>query len=265
VTSRRRRLVAVALVVGLLALQQLLWAGLEPRADVGSSGVGAGAFPVVEVSGLGSDGTGFAALTRTLQDDGVPVLDFDVSQDGVQPLVFPREAADSVPALAEQVVAPLIEEALARAGYPADQTVDVVTHSTGGLVMRDLVERRGWADRVDDLVMVAVPNHGSTAVWLETRGGPFSGLGKDMRPGSAYLDSLGYAEPPGEAYTTFGGDPPLFRWVALVGWGVGFDDQVPSLSPFLDGAANNVYPSFHGRLLDRADVVAKIVATLSAS
>jgi hypothetical protein len=261
-----RRLLGIALAAALMGVQQLASPWLEPRADVGSAGVGAGTFPVVEVSGLGSDGSGYAALTSALVADGVPVIDFDPDADGVQPLVFPRrDIASSVAALAEDTVAPEIESALVRAGYDADQTVDVVTHSTGGLVMRDLVERRGWGPRVDDLVMVAVPNHGSTVVWLETRGGnPFNGLGRDMRPGSAYLRSLGFAEPRGEVYTTFGGDPALFRWVPWLGWGAGFDDQVPSYSPFLEGAANNVYPSFHGRLLDNDAVVDKIVATLRA-
>jgi hypothetical protein len=123
----------------------------------------------------------------------------------------------------------------------------------------------GWAERVDDLVMVAVPNHGSWLVWAETRGGgPFAGLGSDMRPGSAFLDGLGYAEPAGEVYTTVGGDPWLFRWVGGAGGRGGFDDQVASRSPFLDDAANNVYPSFHGRLLRNDGVLDLVTATLRA-
>jgi hypothetical protein len=131
--------------------------------------------------------------------------------------------------------------------------------------VRHLVEQvDGWAARVDDLVMVAVPNHGSALVWLETRGGPMAGLGSDMRPGSAFLRRLGYAEPPGEVYTTIGGAAPLFSALPLPAWGVGFDDQVPATSPHLDGAANAIYPAFHGRLLRRDDVVSRIVATLRA-
>ena len=133
--------------------------------------------------------------------------------------------------------------------------------------MRYLIEEvPGWADRVDDHVMAAVPNHGSWVVFAETRGGgPFSALGSDMRPGSRFLDDLGYDEPDGEVYTTIGGDPWLLRWLRwLPPAGTGFDDQVGSTSPFLDGAANNVYPSFHGRLLRNEDVIDKIVATLRA-
>ena len=261
--DRRRRLVALGVIVVLGAASQLLSPWLEVRTDVGAEGVGEGTFPVVEVAGLGSRGVGFAALTRELVADGVPVLDFDPDRSGVQPLVYMPDDADlRIADLADDEVAPAIAAALQRAGYdPATQVVDVVSHSTGGLVMRHLVEQvDGWADRVDDLVLVAAPNHGSTVVWLETRRGPFAGLGADMRPGSDFLDGLGYDEPRGEVYTTVGGDPWLFRWPPVGG----FDDQVPSRSPFLDGAANNVYPSFHGRLLKSAGVIDLIASTLRA-
>lgn len=257
-----RRLLAVVIVlVGLLA-GEVVSRLAEPRAEVGSEGVGAGSFPVVEVAGLGSRGSGFAALTRRLEEEGVPVLDFDPDRAGVQPLLYePDDPAGTIPDLAEEVVAPAIADALTRAGYEPDtQVVDVVTHSTGGLAVRHLVEQvPGWAERVDDLVLVAVPDHGSRLVDLETRGGgPFSGLGADMAPGSAFLDGLGYSEPEGEVYTTVGGDPWLLRWAAPGG----FDDQVPATSPFLVGAANSVYPSFHGRLLRSDAVVDLVVATI---
>jgi hypothetical protein len=259
-----RRLLAVAIVVAGLFLHEAVVEWAEPRAAVGSEGVGAGTFPVVEVAGLGSRGGGFSALTERLADDGVPVLDFDPDRAGVQPLLYePDDPDETVADLAEDVVAPAIEEALDRAGYDPDtQVVDVVTHSTGGLAVRHLVERvPGWADRVDDLVLVAVPDHGSWVVYAETRGGgPFAGLGADMKPGSAFLDGLGYAEPDGEVYTTIGGDPWLLRRLAPRG----FDDQVSAYSPFLDGAANSIYPSFHGRLLRNDGVVDTIAATLRA-
>jgi triacylglycerol esterase/lipase EstA (alpha/beta hydrolase family) len=255
---------ALGIVAAVLLVGNALAVRLEPRAAVGSAGVGAGTFPVVEVAGLGSRGGGFAALTARLRRDGVPVLDFDADKAGVQPLLYdPKDPGEDLTDLAQDVVAPAIAAALTRTGYDPDtQVVDVVSHSTGGLAMRELVEKvPGWAARVDDLVLVAVPDHGSWLVYAETRGGGlFAGLGADMRPGSAFLDGLGYAEPDGEVYTTFGGDPWLLRWA----WPGGFDDQVPATSPFLERAANNVYPSFHGRLLRNGDVVDKIAATLRA-
>ena len=259
-----RPVLLVAAVAALLVARQLLAPWTELRTDVGAEGVGAGTFPVVEVAGLGSRGGGFASLTSSLLAKGVPVLDFDAGEEGVQPLLYEPDDPDlGIAGLADSTVAPAIDEALARAGFDPDTHVDVVAHSTGGLAMRHLVEQvPGWAERVDDLVMVAVPNHGSTLVWLETRGrGPFNALGRDMRPGSSFLDGLGYAEPDGEVYTTVAGDPLLFTWL---GPGIGFDDQVSTTSPYLVGAANNVYPSFHGRLLRNDGVIELVVATLGA-
>jgi hypothetical protein len=253
---------ALAVVAALLVVRQLLAPWTELRTDVGAEGAGSGTFPVVEVAGLGSRGGGFAALTKSLLAQGVPVLDFDADKVGVQPLLYRPDDPDlGIVGLAEDTVAPAIDAALARAGLDPDTHVDVVAHSTGGLAVRHLVEQvPGWAERVDDLVMVAVPNHGSTVVWLETRGrGPFNALGRDMKPGSSFLDGLGYAEPDGEVYTTVAGDPLLFGWTST-----GFDDQVPTTSPYLGGAANNVYPSFHGRLLRNDGVLELITATLRA-
>ncbi|MBB6628242.1 alpha/beta fold hydrolase [Nocardioides sp. KIGAM211] len=263
---RRRVLVTVA-VAGVAALVLNLL-DTQVRTPVGAAGVGRGTFPVVEISGLGSDGTGFADLTAALGDEGVTVLDFDPGAAGTQPLVFPRDAITAgtgVADLATSYVAPQVRAALTRAGLDPDtQQVDVVAHSMGGLTARYLVEEAGWADRVDDLVMVATPNHGSDVIDWETRGnGPFRTLGRDMAPGSALLDGLGYAEPAGEVYTAIGGDPWVFRWYRHGSHG--FDDQVPSESPFLDGAANNTWPDLHGRLLDDAEVVDLITATLRAS
>ncbi|MCW2757722.1 MAG: hypothetical protein JWO46_1468, partial [Nocardioidaceae bacterium] len=125
---------------------------------------------------------------------------------------------------------------------------------------------RGWAGQVDDLVMVATPNHGSAVVGWETNLGsdsPMGGLGSDMSPGSSFLRGLGYAEPAGEVYTTVGGDPWVFRWLRYGKHG--FDDQVPAESPFLTGAANNTYGHLHGRLLRSDDVVLLITKTLRAT
>jgi hypothetical protein len=44
----------------------------------------------------------------------------------------------------------------------------------------------------------------------------------------------------------------------------GFDDQVPTESPFLAGASIDTYGDLHGRLLDDDEVVRLVVATLAA-
>lgn len=264
---RRRVLVAAGVLVVATAVLNLM--DTQVRTAVGAAGVGEGSLPVVEVAGLGSDGTGFSDLTSRLKAEGVPVLDFDPDAPGVQPLVYSPDDIDATTGIADLavgLVAPAIRETLGRAGLPPDQHVDVVAHSMGGLMVRYLVEHPvgSWADRVDDLVMVATPNHGSNVIYWETRGdGSFGTLGRDMRPGSAFLSGLGYDEPPGEVYTAIGGDPWVFRWYRHGGHG--FDDQVPTESPFLTGAALDTWPSFHGRLLDNAEVVDLVARTLSAT
>ena len=237
------------------------------RTAVGAAGVGGGRFPVAEVAGLGSDGAGFAKLTAALRQRGTTVLDFDPGTPGSQPLTYRPADGVGVADVAVDLVQPAIHEALARAGYdPATQQIDAVTHSMGGLAVRYLVEHPvgTWAEQVDDLVMVATPNHGSDVIGWETSLGdnPMQRLGQDMSPHSSFLDALGYAEPAGEVYTTIGGDPWVFRW--LRHGAHGFDDQVPAESPFLTGAALDTFAHLHGRLLRSDEVVALVVRTLAA-
>ncbi|MET0448545.1 MAG: hypothetical protein ABW004_09055 [Aeromicrobium sp.] len=265
-SRRRRRLLAFVATIA-IACGVLTQLDSQVSTAVGAEGVGQGSFPVVEVAGLGSDGSGFAKLTAELQGDGVTVLDFDPDEAGVQPLTYRPPAGQDIPELADETVAPALRAALSRAGMDPDtQVVDVVAHSMGGLVMRYLVEQASdsWASRVDDLVMVATPNHGSSVIGWETSvgGNHFAALGDDMTPGSRFLDSLGTKEPAGEVYTTVGGDPWMFRWYRHGSHG--FDDQVPSESPFMSGAANNTRPYLHGRLLRHDDVVDLVAETLRA-
>jgi pimeloyl-ACP methyl ester carboxylesterase len=239
------------------------------RTAVGARGAGEGSFPVAEVAGLGSTGGGFAHLTERLEADDVPVLDFDATTPGTQPLTYRPRAGTSIPRLAVDVVQPAIRAALARAGYDPDtQRVDVVAHSMGGLLVRYLVEHpvAHWAAQVDDLVMVATPNHGSAVIGWETNlgnGAHFSTLGSQMRPGSAFLRRLGTTEPAGEVYTAIGGDPWIFRWYRHGHHG--FDDQVPTESPFMTGAALDTFGYLHGKLLPAEPVVDLIVRTLRAT
>ena len=71
---------------------------------------------------------------------------------------------------------------------------------------------------------------------------------------------MGTAEPPGEVYTTIGGDPWMFRW--LRHGHHGFDGAVPAESPFMTGAATDTFPQTHGRLLSSRGVISLIVDTL---
>jgi len=252
--------VATAVSLILVRLDTQVWM------PIGSMGTGRGHFPVVELAGLHSDGAGFAPLTAALQADGVTVVDFRPDVPGVQPFTWdPPSAGMHIPQLATQVVAPAIELALRRGGFdPTGQVVDVVAHSVGGLAARYLIEKTSaqagglsWAARVDDLVMVATPNHGSTIGFLEATLGPghdrWDGIAGDMRPHSPFLQTMGEAEPAGEVYTTIGGDPWMFRWLRRGHHG--FDGAVPAESPFLAGAARYTVARTHGRLLPTRSVI----------
>ena len=218
------------------------------------------------------------------------VLDFDASRSGVQPLTWaPSTGSEHLPQIAVRTIQPAILAALSRAGLdPAHQVVDVVAHSAGGLLARFLIEHPGeaidswsdsrgwygtgervdlvWAARVDDLVMVGTPNHGSTIGSLEaTLGpgvGPFEGSGNDIAPGSTFLRRMGTVEPADEVYTALGGDPWMFRFFRYGEHG--FDGAVPAESPFLTGAAIDTFGHTHGKLLRAPEVRRLVLATLAA-
>jgi len=263
----------VVVVVAATGLASFVLTRLDTQVTtpIGSMGTGRGRFPVVEIAGLGSDGSGFAPLTTQLRRDGVSVIDFNPNVAGVQPLTWKASsAAVHIPQLAERTVAPAIDDAVRRAGFdPTRQVIDVVAHSVGGLIMRYLIERTepqkandtlSWAARVDDLVMVATPNHGSRIGFLEATLGPghsaWDGIAADLARNSSFLSLLGTREPPGEVYTAIGGDPWLWRW--LRSGHHGFDGAVPAESPFLDGAARYTFAQTHGRLLRARSTTALI-------
>lgn len=230
---------------------------------------GQGALPVVLITGLMSQGTGFAPLVRRLQALGVPVLDFNPTTPGIQPFVFePRSATDHVPQIAAEVLGPAIDAALDRVGRGTDQRVDVVAHSYGGLLARWLVERvPGWAERVDDLVTVATPHGGSEFGFRLTTLPPgvdeWDGVGNDLRPGSPVLRQLGRHAPAGARYTTIAGDPVALRWLRF--GHLGFDGAVPTASALLPGAKQRTIPATHGAVLRDRRTVTLIETTITTS
>jgi hypothetical protein len=244
------------------------------RPPIGAAGVGEGPLPVVLVAGVASRGDGFRRLIAALEAGGTPVLDFNSNLPGAQPFTFVPAGRDQhVPDIAAGTLQLSIEDALARAGYdPERQHVDVVAHSVGGLLARFLVERvPGWAARVDDLVMVATPNHGSSfgsRLAASEHHDEWNGVAADFRPGSPLLADLGTAEPPGEVYTAIGGEAWPLNWLRrdLDGDGRrhGHDGVVPAESPALSGALLAIEPRSHGKLLLDRRVIGRITATLRA-
>ncbi|HVW31261.1 MAG TPA: alpha/beta fold hydrolase [Acidimicrobiia bacterium] len=190
--------------------------------------------PVVLLPGWHGDPVSFDRMIPALGAAGLTALAVGYAPDA---------DGEHIPDLATRVVAPAIEAALARAGYPAAGPIDVVGYSMGGLVARYLIERAGWAPRVRTLVMLGTPNHGTIAAWVPSTVGGFgrwNATGGDMRPGSAFLRSMGTAEPPGERYVAIGGAP---TWLPAR-----YDGLVPSDSPFLSGDEHYLVPAHHGAL-----------------
>ncbi len=253
----RRALVVVAALLPLV-LARAEWA----RAEL--------PVPVVLVPGWHGDPAAFDRMIPALEAAGLTVLDFDASRTGRQALAYaPTADGQHIPDMATGVVQPAVEAALARAGYPPGAAVDVVGFSMGGLVARWLVEKAGWAGRVNTLVMLGAPNHGTIAAWVPGTIGGFgrwNATGGDMRPGSPFLRSLGTAEPPGERYVAIGGAP---AWLPFPrhdydGDGVahGYDGLVPSESPFLAGDEHYLVPAHHGALPRDAQSLALVTTAL---
>ena len=159
---------------------------------------------VVLVHGLDDPGKVWQVLAPTLSDEGFDVWLFEYPND--QPV------AESARMFFEKL------EALPENGI---RRIDLVAHSMGGLVSRDMLTSPGidygrWAEEqrvptVDSLTMVGTPNHGShvarirvlgevrdhlarlargQAQWL---GGILDGAGEakiDLLPGSRFLTEL---------------------------------------------------------------------------
>ena len=214
--------------------------------------------PVVLIPGWHGDPAAFNRMIPALEAAGLSVLDFDPARPGAQALAYaPSADGQHIPDVAAGVVAPAIDRALARAGYPGGATVDIVGYSMGGLVARFLIEKSGWAGRVGTLAMLGTPNHGTMAAWVPGTIGGFgrwNPTGGDMRPGSPFLRSLGTAEPAGERYVAIGGAPP---WLPLR-----YDGLVPSESPFLTDDEHYLVPVHHAALPRDPQAIGLIASAL---
>lgn len=69
--------------------------------------------------------------------------------------------------------------------FPLSERFDLVGFSMGGLVCRQYVQMLGGSRRVDRLVTISTPNHGTLLAFLNGRVGC-----KEMRPGSPFLQKL---------------------------------------------------------------------------
>ncbi len=85
-----------------------------------------------------------------------------------------------------QEIAVAVDSLLRASGAPQ---VDIVAHSMGGLATRLYLRERGGA-YVRRVVLIATPNRGTYASYVAWGAGA-----KEMRPGSAFLDSLNAGAP----------------------------------------------------------------------
>lgn len=169
-----------------------------PRGDAAKEHV------VVLVHGLDDPGWIWDQLAPALRDAGYCPVAFEYPNDG--PL---RTSADC------------LGEALARLRHDGVECVDLVSHSMGGLVVRDVLTRESWYDgdasggaalpMVDRVIQVAPPNHGAAIARLQPiselkdqavrlvrgtarrHGISLDGNGEaaaDLQPGSSYLSEL---------------------------------------------------------------------------
>ncbi len=252
-----------------------------------------GSHPIVLIPGWHGDGDGFREMIPKLEDQGFTVLDFDQATPGTQALNYaPSASGQHISYVAGKIVEEAIQSALTANGYSATQKVDIVAHSMGGLVARFLIEQPGadvdywsgttgwygdgvadvrtdWASRVDDLIMLGTPNHGTWEAWVPTIIGGFgiwNPTGSDMRPSSPFLDLMGNSMPSGERYHAIGGDPAYLAWLSYDydGDGIshGFDGVVPAESPYVSGGTIDYVDGHHGELLTDDDALDLIIGFL---
>ncbi|HUR68605.1 MAG TPA: hypothetical protein VM370_05105 [Candidatus Thermoplasmatota archaeon] len=277
----RGRLIVIALVVTSVVF-------LPAPADAGD-----GNYPIVLIPGWHGNADTFREMIPKLVAQGFTVLDFDSATPGIQAMGYaPTAAGQHIPYVAGMIVEEKIQAALAAAGYPSTQKVDIVAHSMGGLVARFLIEKPGadvdswsdasgwfgdgvadvrtdWASRVDDLVMLGTPNHGTWEGWVPATIGGFGNwnpTGGDMFGPSKFLSLMGYAEKAGETYRCVGGNPQYLQWLQFNYDGDsvahGFDGVVPAESPFVTGCTMDYVAGHHGELVTTDQAVDLVITML---
>ncbi len=124
---------------------------------------------------------------------------------GFDPVAVPwePEVGMGIGETATEVLLPAIRAGLRTVGRPPDVPFHAVGHSTGGLLLRWLVEQTPEAERpaVRSLVLLSTPNHGARTgvarIACDTFRQPWRSLGCELIPGSPGLTALGGALPVG--------------------------------------------------------------------
>ena len=126
--------------------------------------------PVVLVHGITDTFALFQVMTQQLERSGWRTYGLDL---------MPSNGDCELDRLAKQL-AEFIE-----ANLPADQPLDLVGFSMGGLVSRYYLQRLGGIERAQRFISISTPHNGTIAAYLSQRPGCVQ-----MRPNSAFLNDL---------------------------------------------------------------------------
>jgi len=129
--------------------------------------------PVLLVHGFLRTARSMKRMQRWLEQRGWKVSVLTLS---------PSDGSLSLTRLAEQIAAYIAENC------PPDCRIDLIGYSMGGLVCRDYVQRLNGAARVDRLITISTPHHGTRLAYLSPRPGC-----REMRPASSFLNSLNHS------------------------------------------------------------------------
>lgn len=126
--------------------------------------------PVLLVHGIWDTGLVFSRMVPYLQTRGWTLYDLDL---------VPNNGDASLNELAQQVADHI------NATFEPEQPIDLVGFSMGGLVSRYYVQRLGGINRVQRLITISSPHHGTLIAY-----GSRSTGSVQMRPESVFLQDL---------------------------------------------------------------------------
>lgn len=125
---------------------------------------------LVLVHGIFDTGTIFNKMAHFFKKRGLHSL---------APSLHPSSGAEGLEVLARQL------QQYIDTHIPADQPLNLIGFSMGGLICRYYLQRLGGMQRVQRFVAISVPQHGSLLAWFIPNRGC-----RQMRPGSLFLQDL---------------------------------------------------------------------------
>ncbi len=129
---------------------------------------------IVYVHGIKDSSLMFAPMRRFFEDKGYITLALDLEPNGGEV---------SLAHSAEQIKK-FVDERL-----PVGQKFDLIGFSMGGIISRYYVQRLGGNKRVNNLVLISAPNHGTFWAYFAAKIRLGEGV-KEMRPDSKFLKNL---------------------------------------------------------------------------